>query len=1020
MFRAYFVFRLVFGVLLGAAMALLGPVQLQAQTFRFERFSVNDGLASSTVFDIAQDGNGVIWVATELGLCRFNGSRFQSFGVLDGLPGNAIYELDIDSRDRVWLSTFSHAGYWHDRRFHRVPLEAAGLDGRVSSMVPDQQEHYWFSGSGAIWRAQDTVVEMFRLDGENENQRMRSIGLIQGDSIWMLSGDHVDRWDGKRLERMFETPAYMSRVWMLQDPQGLDYLVTSIGIWQRSRTATGRDTFVQTLPELSRFLTDSVRASTVFIDPEGHWWIGTFDAGLWYVAAEDLETGKARQYLEEASVQVVFQDRDDNLWIGTQSRGLYLLSYRARRVGNLRGNPPERLAEAFRKSVRGADGIYWVGRQKRRLSCVVGLHPNGDSVVVPSVGRIFEASRGPGNSVLLGTTKGLFQVDWESAQRIAAMEGQHRNVVAAAVLEQLAVFPVPTRTLWHDSLSGETWFYSMSGMHRLWPDGRLDTLRANAPARNMLVSDITGVAGGGRVWWSSYGRGLFLYDGDSLQRFGLELGLNSTSLIGVWLDNRGAVWTIGSNGVNRIEGLPGPSPKVYSLYEDDGLVMGEVRDGFLQDDTVWLRTNAGLTYFPADLIDRQPLSEPGIEMDRILISDRDTTILPEYQLNYRQNDLELAFSAVAFTDSRQVRYHYRVLGLDDEWQVSAFGEIRLSKLSPGTYTVEVLAMDVYGMQSRQPLRTVFRIRPAWWQRPIAQAGGGLLLLLMTGGVVNAVARRRARQREDRLILEKQLAETEQKALRAQMNPHFIYNVLNSIQQFVLRNDTEAALDYLAEFGDLIRRSFENSKRMAIPLKDEIDFLRTYLMLEKMRFDEELDYQIDVEGSIDIHKTFVPSLLIQPFVENSVRHGLRHRDGGGRIEVAFYMEPLPAEAQEALPRRNPTQAKPNRYKRFCLVCRIEDNGVGIDEDVARRAWMAEEHRATGMAITRNRLELFNRVSAVRVGMEVTNLQQEGRMGTRVVLTIPILEEEQTRATDANKPDHPLGDRRRRAQEPGFSS
>jgi hypothetical protein len=488
-------------------------------------------------------------------------------------------------------------------------------------------------------------------------------------------------------------------------------------------------------------------------------------------------------------------------------------------------------------------------------------------------------------------------------------------------------------------------------------------------------------------------------------------------LIGVWLDEQQAVWTIGSNGVNRIEGLPGPSPKVYSLYEDDGLVMGEVRDGFMQEDTVWLRTNAGLTYFPADLIDRQPQSEPGIEMDRILIG----------------NDLELAFSAVAFTDSRQVRYRYRVLGLDDEWQESAFGEIRLSKLSPGTYTVEVLAVDVYGMESRMPLQTSFRIRPAWWQRTVAQVGGGLLLLLLTGGIVNAVARRRARQREDRLILEKQLAETEQKALRAQMNPHFIYNVLNSIQQFVLRNDTEAALDYLAEFGDLIRRSFENSKRMAIPLKDEIDFLRTYLMLEKMRFDDEIDYHIEVDEAIDIQKTFVPSLLIQPFVENSVRHGLRHdrkrKDGGGRIEVVFHREELEdteaALHEEASGRRKGLRqgsSRPTSQRRpsHRLICRIEDNGVGIDEDVARRAWMAEEHRATGMGITRSRLDLFNQVSAVKVGMEVTNLQQEGKTGTRVVLTIPILEEEQTRATDAFHPDHPFGDRRRRAQEPGISS
>jgi signal transduction histidine kinase len=421
-----------------------------------------------------------------------------------------------------------------------------------------------------------------------------------------------------------------------------------------------------------------------------------------------------------------------------------------------------------------------------------------------------------------------------------------------------------------------------------------------------------------------------------------------------------------------------------------------VRDGLLWRDTVWLRTNAGLTYFPRDLIARQPVSSPGIELERVVIAGRDTTLRYEYRLGHRQNDVELEFGAVAFSDSRQIRYRYRVEGLDGEWQESAFGEIRLRQLPPGEYRVRVVAVDVYGMESPRPLELTFVLRPAWWQRSLTHWSGGLLLLLVTGGAGARFARQRARQREKRLILEKQLAETEQKALRAQMNPHFIYNVLNSIQQFVLREDTEAALDYLAEFGDLIRRSFENSRRLAIPLSDELRFLGTYLRLEKMRFQEDLDYALHVPDEIDPDKTFVPSLLIQPFVENSIRHGLRHRKGGGRIDVRF--------------RRDGDR----------LLCRIEDNGVGIDEDVARAAWMAEDHRATGMAITRNRLEVFNRMSDRNVGMEVTNLRSEGITGTRVVLTIPLWDSDPTRVPHERNAPAPVGDRGRRAPKPGFSA
>jgi ligand-binding sensor domain-containing protein/signal transduction histidine kinase len=962
-------------------------------TYRFERYTVNEGLASSTVFDIAQDRDGVIWVGTELGLCRFNGTHFRNYGVLDGLPGNAVYELDVDSAGRVWMATFSHIGYWASGRFVQVRLEGYRGTSRLLSLTGGDDGRYWTYGGGRLWSGNDSLWTATLVDEHPVSASFYTVSDVRGDSVWLRSGYLLQVLVGDSLHTLLESPEYMSRSFFVTDPRGGRYLVSNVGIWKESPRG-----WEPALPNLARFLAGSAHPASIRIDDLGNWWIGTFENGLWYLDRSLQNDSEPVLYLADETVTAIFEDRDRNLWIGTESSGLLLLSYRARRVGNLREAVPGALREAFREQVVGTDGVHWIFRPDREGTYLAARHPDGDSAIVKGLGRVYELEALSGGAVMAGTSKGLYRLDWSGVrvfQTFVDAPPAERGEACDRLFRQHAV---PTRTLWYDTLSGLTYAYSMAGMQRINADGRIDTLVPNGPHHNLLISDVEGVPGTGRVWWSSYGRGLYLWQGDSLQRFGTEFGLNSSSLIGLWLDDDGDVWTIGSNGVNRIRDFDPVTGKarVFSLYENDGLIMGEVRDGLLWRDTVWLRTNAGLTYFPRDLIVRQPVSSPGIELERVVIAGLDTVPLAEYRLGHRQNDVELEFGAVAFSDSRQIRYRYRVEGLDGEWQESAFGEIRLRQLPPGEYRVWVVAVDVYGMESPRPLQLSFILQPAWWQRPLTRWSGGLLLLLVTGGAGARFARQRARQREKRLILEKQLAETEQKALRAQMNPHFIYNVLNSIQQFVLREDTEAALDYLAEFGDLIRRSFENSRRLAIPLSDELRFLGTYLRLEKMRFQEDLDYALHVPDEIDPDKTFVPSLLIQPFVENSIRHGLRHRKGGGRIDVRF--------------RRDGDR----------LLCRIEDNGVGIDEDVARAAWMAEDHRATGMAITRNRLEVFNRMSDRNVGMEVTNLRSEGITGTRVVLTIPLWDSDPTRVPHERNAPAPVGDRGRRAPKPGFSA
>jgi len=211
-------------------------------------------------------------------------------------------------------------------------------------------------------------------------------------------------------------------------------------------------------------------------------------------------------------------------------------------------------------------------------------------------------------------------------------------------------------------------------------------------------------------------------------------------------------------------------------------------------------------------------------------------------------------------------------------------------------------------------------------------------------------------------LQHQASELEMQALRAQMNPHFIFNCLSSINRFILKTDTEAASNYLTKFSRLIRMVLNNSKKAFISLEDELEMLCLYLDMEKLRFKNSFDYRITFINSIDTGNVFVPPLLLQPFAENAIWHGLMHREGQGHLELELSMD--------------------NKI----LTCAITDNGVGRNKASEIKSKSIEKQKSMGLQITKERLALHNKNHDAQTFFNIEDLtDNEGKSaGTRVVL------------------------------------
>lgn len=252
------------------------------------------------------------------------------------------------------------------------------------------------------------------------------------------------------------------------------------------------------------------------------------------------------------------------------------------------------------------------------------------------------------------------------------------------------------------------------------------------------------------------------------------------------------------------------------------------------------------------------------------------------------------------------------------------------------------------------------------------AGAGIIYLIIHLRVNAERAKGIARKQEAELLQVKaefarQIAESEMSALRAQMNPHFIFNVLNSINRYIMLNDSEVASRYLTQFARLIRLVLENSKTAKVSLEADMEALKLYINMEKLRFLDKFDYRIDIAPDIDQQFTQIPPLLIQPYVENAIWHGLMQKEDGGLLTINL---------------KAPSD--------HMLVIVIEDNGIGRSQSALLKSKTAISHKSHGLQMTKDRIAIVNRLYGIQTEVNIEDLHSDTStpIGTRVTLTIPI--------------------------------
>ena len=432
-------------------------------------------------------------------------------------------------------------------------------------------------------------------------------------------------------------------------------------------------------------------------------------------------------------------------------------------------------------------------------------------------------------------------------------------------------------------------------------------------------------------------------------------------------DHRGLFWIGANEGLVRLD----PLTRQTEIYDYSDNVQGNVwalEPMFARNGKLFIGGNNGINYFDPDKIEKKN-ERLQVTIMKVTVNQDDTSYFDRnslLSLKSFQNSLDIQFVAPYYGNPQRLQYRYQMLGLSSEWKdLGNNNEVRFSRLPPGDYVFTVSA-SINGQQWFQSsealaFRIAFPFWQQWWFVTACILVAALLLLYYLHNRIDRIRQKEATNR----AYEKKIAEVEMHALRAQMNPHFMFNSLNSINNFILKNDPENASGYLTKFSRLMRLILDNSRSEWILLENELKALELYIQLEVVRFDEVFEYELILDPGVDIATTYVPPMIIQPYVENAIWHGLLHRHApGGKLVIRIWRE------------------------NEVLHINVEDNGVGRQEAAFRKSKSATKQKSHGLKITAERIDIVNRIYNVDAKVNIDDLTGHNgtATGTKVSLTL----------------------------------
>ncbi len=942
---------------------------LQAQRYVFMQWGTDDGLPTSTINDITEDPLGFIWLATDgAGLVRFDGNNFTQPISPDSLPSPFITVLETDETGNFWIGTENGPAFYNGRQLKLFEIPE-GLKTRINAIAVSTPNEVYLASRNGLYLYDG---KHFARLPETEGQEVFSVAIHQQTNMHHrvayttangLGGDL--KTDSSFLAQHGAITKIFSRgdEWLDVTAQGVfsssekrqistlpavrDVLMSNGSYWLAGASggieivsSTG-SMFINSQNGLSF---DRVRC--LYQAKNGSIWVGSL-SGLSKLSSQYLTIYTQNQGLADERIHASLIDDQGNTWMGTAS-GVSMIGPKTLTNYTTQNGLPPGLVLAIAQSKTGE---IWVGTE----GGVARLKNNRFEMLPLQDPFVFTLAADEGG-MYIGTAQGLYEANGTT---ISPVDGIETGIV------QLYTHG---NSLLGVSLDGQLFMVENGKAKRLTRVGdiELDTLRIRQVAGqtdNFLALVAEGL-------------GVYVCGSESCTLINTDDGLVGNSIKAIAAGESG-LWLGTDRGLQYAPVVNGNPGTLRLFDENSGFLAKECNERSLyisQEGVLLAGTNSGLYRIQAQPFVAQPETPIYITAIDLLFNtntnwkNQADSLAPwvgipkALRLAADQNYLTFHFASPAGT-KHPGYVRYILEGQDKSWTVAdGRQEAIYTDINPGTYTFRVQLSASPNFTDPEVAEMAVVIVPpfyrTWWF--------WTLIVFALGAIAFFAVRYRINQLNARLALETALADSERKALRLQMNPHFVFNALDAISGFIFKNEPKEAVKYLTSFAKLMRLTLESSRQTTVPLQNELQLLKNYIALEQLRFGHSFEYAFEVDDDVDPYEVNIPPMLLQPFVENAILHGLRHKkEGEGMLIISFTL---------------------NQDK---LLCMIRDNGVGREKSRELNAKRGKSSLAT--SITEERIALLSKSLGQPVSFEIVDLKDEAgtATGTEVRITFPQL-------------------------------
>ncbi|TND08291.1 MAG: putative signal transduction histidine kinase [Bacteroidetes bacterium] len=971
-------------------------VAVPAQEPTYYHYSVKEGLPSSEIYDIIQDRSGFIWVATDRGVSRYDGYEFFNFSTQDGLTDNTVFNLQEDSKGRLWCITSNNRLCYFSGdsivayRYNDALLKFIGTNDRyknIRSFLVDEQDNVLlgFLGESYVSISNTGKTERKKINGNSKRHYNFDFRFVNGKLAMTCQ-----KLEDPQTDAVFTYDFGAGRKELVVESSPMRAGSYFVGTGRRDGSVVlGTAWTIYYFREKQTPLQIEMPGPIIRIyeDTDESLWISMRQQGtMRFPKGQIPGQAEGRRFLPGKTVSAMFRDREGGMWFGTLEHGLYYQpSPNVKTFFSEESGLPHRIVSIC----KGPGNIVYAATVKGKvlrftsdsLTGEIDLYENKNTLEL-NKDICYDART---NRLIAVTESNMVEIDFDASPAYKPMGGHlggnravlfdpadpsfiwigRQGYVIRLAEDQISKQPGRRQVYMFNSRIDVLCFTKRFGLLTGTSDGLFvidkDSARRLFPGEDLLRSRISAIAElpDGSVAFGTIGRGLLILQNGKVKQFTVAEGLPSNILNALALDEDGLLWAGTNRGVSRIE-LENDSIHVHNYTVANGLPTNEVRELMASGPFLWIGTSDGLCILNRN--DMQSAGNPPlIILRKILVNGTERMRDSLASLRYNENMLDVIFTGLSYKSKGDILYRYRLSGADTGWRYTRNTSVRFMSLSPGDYTFEMYARNSDGLWSSRPVRFTFCITQPYWRKWWFIISVSLAVLVLSWFLFSA----RVKRLREKEMMKRRIVEYQQKALASQMNPHFIFNSLNSIQAFVLGDDKESVMKYISRFSLLLRRSLDNSMEPYVSLRDDLDVLRAYLDLESMRFKEKINCEVRPAPALDLSRICIPAMLIQPYAENAIRHGLLHKTSGtGSLVIGLEME------------------------NGNLVCSVDDNGVGRELAEKLQAQRVN-HRSAGTSITGERLELLCREAGKDYFFEIIDKKNAAgeALGTTVRFFLP---------------------------------